>query len=90
MLGNDHATGHVSDVENFLNAARQLIAYLSGEARKAGKLRGKLAAVEAWTRERRISPSLTSRIRAYYAEVWLQFVGARRISPVAPLSLDGN
>lgn len=57
-------------------AGRQLITFLSVEARRAGKLRGKLASVEMWTRQHRISETLVRRIRAYYAEVWLPYVGA--------------
>ena len=33
--------------------------------------------VELWTRRRHLSPVLTRRIRAYYAEVWLHFAGER-------------
>ncbi len=54
---------------------RQLIKFLSVEARRAGKLRKKLATVEQWLRQRRISQTITHRIRAYYAEVWLPYMG---------------
>jgi hypothetical protein len=56
---------------------RRLVTYLSSEARKAGMLRGKLEQVELWTRRRHLSQTLTQRIRAYYAEVWLQYAGGR-------------
>ena len=56
---------------------RQLIKFLSTEARRAGKLREKLEKVEVWTQQRRIPSSLTRRIRAYYAEIWLDYAGAR-------------
>jgi hypothetical protein len=59
---------------------RQLIKFLSTEARRAGKLREKLEKVEVWTQQRRIPSSLTRRIRAYYAEIWLDYVGAHTIS----------
>ena len=52
-----------------------MVKYLSSEARKAGMLRGKLEQVELWTRRRHLSQTLTQRIRAYYAEVWLQYAG---------------
>jgi len=54
---------------------RQLIKFLSTEARRAGKLREKLEKVEVWTQQRRIPSALTRRIRAYYAEIWLDFAG---------------
>ena len=56
---------------------RQLIKFLSTEARRAGKLREKLEKVEVWTQQRRIPSSLTRRIRAYYAEIWLDYAGDR-------------
>lgn len=56
--------------------SRQLIKFLSTEARRAGKLREKLEKVEVWTQQRRIPSTLTRRIRAYYAEIWLDYVGA--------------
>lgn len=55
---------------------RQLIKFLSTEARRAGTLREKLEKVEVWTQQRRIPSSLTRRIRAYYAEIWLDYAGA--------------
>lgn len=60
---------------------RQLIKFLSVEARRAGKLRKKLARVETWLRERRISQTITRRIRAYYAEVWLPYTGRAQSCP---------
>ncbi len=39
-------------------------------------LREKLEKVEVWTQQRRIPSSLTRRIRAYYAEIWLDYAGA--------------
>ena len=63
-----------------LHHGRQLIKFLSVEARRAGKLRKKLARVEMWTGQRRISQTITRRIRAYYAEVWLPYTGARTIA----------
>lgn len=61
---------------------RQLIKFLSTEARRAGQLRGKLEKVEVWTQQRRIPSNLTRRIRAYYAEIWLDYAGV----PWTPLS----
>ncbi len=55
---------------------RQLIKFLSTEARRAGVLREKLEKVEVWTQQRRIPSALTRRIRAYYAEIWLDYAGA--------------
>ena len=68
---------------------RQLIKFLSTEARRAGKLREKLEKVEVWTQQRRIPSSLTRRIRAYYAEIWLDYAGerARLIRTVSPTSV---
>ena len=60
--------------------SRQLIKFLSTEARRAGKLREKLEKVEVWTQQRRIPSTLTRRIRAYYAEIWLDYVGAHTTS----------
>ena len=37
-----------------------------------------------WTQQRRIPTALTRRIRAYYAEIWLDFAGA----PRSPASSD--
>ena len=66
-----------------LCARRQLIKFLSTEARRAGKLREKLEKVEVWTQQRRIPSSLTRRIRAYYAEIWLDYAGERaRLRPL--------
>ncbi|BDA43675.1 probable potassium voltage-gated channel subfamily H member 7 [Coccomyxa sp. Obi] len=56
-----------------ISSSQQLIKFLSVEARRAGKLRKKLARVETWLRQRRISQTITRRIRAYYAEVWLPY-----------------
>ena len=39
-------------------------------------LREKLEKVEVWTQQRRIPSALTRRIRAYYAEIWLDYAGA--------------
>ena len=68
---------------------RQLIKFLSTEARRAGKLREKLEKVEVWTQQRRIPSSLTRRIRAYYAEIWLDYAGerVRLIRTVPPTSM---
>ena len=65
---------------------RQLIKFLSTEARRAGTLREKLEKVEVWTQQRRIPSSLTRRIRAYYAEIWLDYAGA----PRAAVALSGH
>ena len=65
--------------------SRQLIKFLSVEARRAGKLRKKLARVEMWLRDRRISQTITRRIRAYYAEVWLPYNGGCSLFPQATL-----
>ena len=63
-------------LQSLAGLCRQLIKFLSTEARRAGVLREKLEKVEVWTQQRRIPSSLTRRIRAYYAEIWLDYAGA--------------
>ena len=54
---------------------RAIIGQVSRNAAHMAVLRRKLYGVEMWTSKRHLSPALCSKIRTYYAEIWLEHNG---------------
>ena len=55
--------------------ARAIIGQISRNAAHMSVLRRKLYMVEMWTSKRLLTPALCSKIRTYYAEIWLEHNG---------------
>ena len=54
---------------------REMVKYVSADARKVAVLRRKMQAVEIWADRRKLSHDARRKIRAFYAEIWMSHAG---------------